>query len=93
MVYRDATASPEQHDHWNDNIIVQEGDATLLYGGTLGGATMSPGGEAGRGGTIAGGQTLDMHASDLITIPAGVPHQMILKPGTHFRFVVIKNRV
>jgi uncharacterized protein YjlB len=43
-------------------------------------------------GTLTGGQTLEMRAGDLITIPAGVPHQMILAPGTHLRFVVIKNR-
>jgi mannose-6-phosphate isomerase-like protein (cupin superfamily) len=93
VVYRDGTGSPEQHNHWNDNVIVQEGDATLVYGGTLSGATISANGEAGRGGAITGGQTLEMHPGDLVTIPAGIPHQMVLKPGTHFRFVVIKNRV
>ena len=92
VVYRDGTGSPEQHNHWNDNIIVQEGDAELVYGGTLNGTTITPGGEARRGGTLIGGQTLEMHPGDLITIPAGVPHQMVLKPGAHLRFVVIKNR-
>lgn len=93
VVYRDGTGSPEQHNHWNDNVIVQEGDATLVYGGTLNGTEITASGEARRGGTITGGQTLEMHPGDLITIPAGIPHQMVLKPGTHFRFVVIKNRV
>lgn len=54
VVYRDGTGSPEQHNHWNDNIIVQEGDATLLYGGTLDGTTISAGGEARRGEVSAG---------------------------------------
>jgi len=25
----------ELHDHWNDNIVVQQGEATLTYGGKM----------------------------------------------------------
>ncbi|HEX3753546.1 MAG TPA: hypothetical protein VHV26_00585 [Rhizomicrobium sp.] len=90
VVGRTKSGEPEFHSHWIDYIIVQHGEGTLTYGGTDTGATGH--GEM-RGGTINGGKSMDLHPGDYFEMPAGVWHQISLKPGTTaFRYMVIKIR-
>jgi hypothetical protein len=92
VVGRTRSGEPEFHPHWIDYIVIQHGDGTLTYGGTDTGSRDTGGGER-RGGTISGGTSRDIHAGDYFEVPAGVWHQIALKPGTNsFRYMVIKIR-
>lgn len=92
LVGRTETGEPEFHAHWIDYGIVQEGQGSLVYGGTDTNSRDTGNGEL-RGGTISGGVTHDLHPGDYFEIPAGQWHQITLKPGTKaFRYIVVKVR-
>jgi mannose-6-phosphate isomerase-like protein (cupin superfamily) len=80
----------EQHADWNDEIIIQEGDVQLDYGGTSLHAKPSGPGEM-LGDSIKGGQSVLMHPGDVVTIPAGMPHQMMIQTPT-MRYILLKTR-
>lgn len=88
-VRRDRSGELELHDRMNDIMLVQAGAADLLMGGRAEGARQVSPGEW-RGGSIVGGQTYHVAAGDVIWIPAGVPHQMLLKPAATFDYLAIK---
>lgn len=86
---RSTSGSPEVHDQWLDVTVVQAGRATLLTGGRVEGGSLTTPDEH-RGGKIIGGSSRRLGAGDLITIPAGVPHQYQLAPGDTIRYLTIK---
>jgi mannose-6-phosphate isomerase-like protein (cupin superfamily) len=89
LAYRSATGSAEVHEHEADIFVVQEGDSTILLGGKLvGGHTTKPG-EL-RGTSIDGGERKPLKTGDIIHIPAGVPHQILVTSGKPFTYFVIK---
>jgi len=81
----------EEHDFWNDYFVIQEGEGTLTYGGKEIGGKLTGMGEW-RGGKIEGGNTVSLHVGDLIVIPAGMPHLVMLQPGKNLRYLVFKAR-
>ncbi|HZS51888.1 MAG TPA: hypothetical protein VFA54_13560 [Bryobacterales bacterium] len=86
---RDVDGVPEIHAHLDDIFIVQDGEATLLYGGRIeGGEELRPGET--RGGRIVGGTMQKVAAGDMAVIPAGMPHQTIVSKGKSYTFMVIK---
>ncbi|MDB5694007.1 MAG: hypothetical protein JWO81_3070 [Alphaproteobacteria bacterium] len=89
IVRRDGPGEVEVHALLNDVIVVQAGTATLLAGGRVEGGRETAPNER-RGGTIAGGRSQALHPGDLVWIPAGIPHQMILKRGGSFTYVAVK---
>ena len=92
VVGRTQSGEPEFHSHWIDYIIVQRGDGTLTYGHMNTGAKDSGHGEM-RGGKITDGKSIDLHPGDYFEVPAGLWHQIALKPGTTaFRYMVVKIR-
>jgi mannose-6-phosphate isomerase-like protein (cupin superfamily) len=89
LAYRETTGSSEIHEHEVDIFFVQEGDATILTGGRMiGGHTTKPG-EL-RGTSIEGGTRQPMRTGDVIHIPAGVPHQLLIAPGKPITYFVVK---
>jgi len=63
----------EVHDKETDILYIQEGQATLVTGGTMvGGRQTGPGQH--RGTDVQGGETRHLQKGDVIVIPAGVPH-------------------
>lgn len=63
----------EVHDKETDLMYFTEGDATMVIGGTMvGGKEVSPGQH--RGTDITGGETIQVHPGDVVTVPPGVPH-------------------
>jgi len=81
----------ELHDHWNDNIVVQQGEATLTYGGKMtGGREIEPGNW--RGMAITGGESMTLHAGDVVVIPSGLPHLFSVEKGKSIRYLVFKSR-
>lgn len=88
---RSRNGSPEIHDEWIDVTIVQSGRASLLTGGRVEGSHLTSPGEH-RGGNIVDGRAQQLTAGDLVTIPAGIPHQYRLAPGDTIRYLTIKIR-
>jgi mannose-6-phosphate isomerase-like protein (cupin superfamily) len=89
LLRREQSSEAELHDAWDDLMLIQEGSATLLYGGVLSGARQTAPGEH-RGGEITAGTQQTISAGDLILLPAGVPHQVLLAPGESVTYLLIK---
>jgi mannose-6-phosphate isomerase-like protein (cupin superfamily) len=86
---RTASGGAEVHAHFDDVFVVTEGKATLITGGTvLDGKTGSDGETHGSG--IRDGVTQMIAAGDVVTIPAGTPHQLLVAPGESYSSIVIK---
>jgi mannose-6-phosphate isomerase-like protein (cupin superfamily) len=86
---RTANGGAEIHAHFDDVMLVMEGNATLITGGELIGAHEGPNGESGGSG-IRNGSAQVVTAGDLIHIPAGTPHQLLIAPGNRYSALVIK---
>ena len=86
---RDTSGVHERHEAFTDIFVVQRGRARLLYGGTVEGERPSSPGEW-RGGTIRGGTETEIKPGDIVVIPAGVPHHLLLQPGESFYYFVFK---
>jgi len=86
---RDTSGVPERHEQFTDIFVVQRGRARLLYGGTAEGERASPGGEW-KGGTIRSGTEAEIKPGDIVVIPAGIPHQLLLPPHESFYYFVFK---
>lgn len=81
---RNKPGQAETHMDWNDELVIQDGDVALTYGGTAINSKERTPGEW-LGDSIEGGKTVTMHAGDIVTIPAGMPHQMIISsPVMHY---------
>jgi hypothetical protein len=89
LAHREADGQPEEHETEVDVIMVQSGSATLLVGGTLvNGETVSP--HEKRNGTIQGGFRQKLGSGDVLRIPAGMPHQMLLDGSHEITYLVVK---
>ena len=89
LAHREADGKPELHETQADVFFVESGKATLVVGGKLEGAeTVSP--HEKRNGTILGGAKVALAAGDVVRIPAGVPHQLLLNGASEFTYFVVK---
>jgi mannose-6-phosphate isomerase-like protein (cupin superfamily) len=89
LAHREQTGSSEVHQHEADIFVVEEGQASILTGGTLVNAKTEKAGEM-RGSSIKGGERHALSTGDIIHIPAGVPHQLLIEKGKPFTYFVIK---
>src|SRR5580704_5596190 len=88
---RTKSGGGEAHAHFDDIMIVVDGAATEVTGGTVVDAQTGPDGET-RGISVAGGNAQPIAKGDIIHILAGTPHQMIVAPGGSIRYIVVKIR-
>lgn len=86
---RSSSGGAEVHAHYDDIFLVTDGQATLLTGGTVVGAKTDADGET-HGTRVEGGSSQNIAVGDLVHIPAGTPHQIIVAPGTSYCAIVIK---
>ena len=86
---RTASGGAEVHAHWDDVMIVEEGSATLITGGTVVDARTSADGET-HGARVENGESRTIRPGDVLTVRAGTPHQLILTPETVYGAVVVK---
>jgi mannose-6-phosphate isomerase-like protein (cupin superfamily) len=87
--HRDKDGRAELHRVKADVIVIQSGTATLVYGGeVIDPAATLPNEIQGSG--IKGGDRRTVSPGDIIEIPAGVPHQFLLAPGTQITYLVVK---
>jgi mannose-6-phosphate isomerase-like protein (cupin superfamily) len=89
LAHREGTGSSEIHEHEADLFVIEDGEGTLLRGGTLVHPREEKPGEL-RGTSIAGGERVHYAPGDIIHIPAGVPHQMLVEKGKHVTYFVMK---
>ena len=89
ILRRDASGGGETHQNWADVFVVQDGEATIVYGGTLENPTDAGNGET-RGTRHIGGKSQRVSAGDVLVIPPGVPHQTIVEPGKLFFTLIVK---
>ena len=86
---RDRTGEVEVHAKLADQFIVQQGTATVVIGGRVeGGRETAP--DERRGGEIIGGTPYPVGPGDVLWIPAGQPHQVVLPAGGAFTYIVAK---
>jgi mannose-6-phosphate isomerase-like protein (cupin superfamily) len=86
---RTASGGAEAHAHYDDIFVVTQGSATLITGGAIEDAQMDSDGETkGRG--IRNGRSQTIGKDDIVHIPAGTPHQLIIASGVVFSTIVVK---
>jgi mannose-6-phosphate isomerase-like protein (cupin superfamily) len=89
VAHREQTGSAEVHEQEADFFVVESGRGTLVTGGKVVNPKTEKAGEI-RGTSIEGGDRHPVAAGDIVHIPAGVPHQLLLDNGTTFNYFVIK---
>jgi uncharacterized RmlC-like cupin family protein len=89
ILRRDGSGTGEQHQNWTDVFVVQGGEATILYGGSMEDPKDTGNGEI-RGPKIIGGKSQKMAAGDVLVMPFGVPHQTVVEPGKSFFALIVK---
>jgi mannose-6-phosphate isomerase-like protein (cupin superfamily) len=89
LSFRSRDGEAEVHANFADLFCVLAGKATLVTGGTVSGARTIAPGET-RGASIEGGTRRKLRAGDLIHVPAGTPHQMLLVGDETITSLVMK---
>jgi len=91
LSFRARDGEAEQHANFADLFYVLSGQATLVTGGTVAGSRTIAPGEV-RGAAVEGGVRQELRAGDLIHVPAGVPHQVLVPGEKTFTAFVLKIR-
>jgi mannose-6-phosphate isomerase-like protein (cupin superfamily) len=86
---RSASGGAEVHAHYDDVFVVTEGTATLITGGTILDAKTGEDGET-KGSGIQNGTSHTVAKGDIVHVPAGTPHRLIIAPGVVLGAVVVK---
>ena len=89
IVHRDANGQAELHNTQADVMVIQTGHATIETGGTVVDGKDTAPNEV-RGSAIKGGVKHEVAPGDILNIPAGVPHQFFVAPGTSITYFVVK---
>lgn len=86
---RARSGEAELHKTKVDLIVIEQGSATLLYGGTIPDAHSTAPNEL-RGKSIQHGELRRLAPGDIVRIPAGTPHQFILEKGEEVVYFAVK---
>lgn len=89
LAFRQHSGGGELHQNFADIFFILDGRASVLTGGTLTGQKSSGPGEV-RGKSVEGGTRQEVKAGDVVHIPAGMPHQMLLAEGESVTYFVVK---
>ncbi len=89
LAHREGSGGAELHEKFADIFVVQSGDATVVAGGSIEGRHETGPGEI-RGTSVTGGERRRVGPGDVVHIPANTPHQMLLEPGHHITYFVVK---
>lgn len=86
---RDRSGQAELHKTKTDLLVIQDGAATLVFGGTIPSPRSSAPNEI-RGKSIVNGESRRLVPGDIIRIPAGTPHQFVLEKGQQITYFALK---
>jgi len=89
LLFRSRDGEAEMHERFADLFLVLAGKAILVTGGAIAGARTITPGET-RGTSIEGGARQTLRAGDMAHVPAGTPHQMLVKAEEPFTALVMK---
>ena len=89
VLHREGSGQAEIHEKLSDFFIVRSGQAEILVGGKSIDAKPTAAGET-RGTRVEGGTRYKLAPGDVIYIPAGVPHQVLIENGKEINAIVIK---
>ena len=90
MVHREpGPGFSESHAEWADVYFVTSGSATIVTGGTIIDVSEGDPGEV-RGTGIAGGTRHRISAGDVVHIPVGVPHHVLVEEGDQITYFIFK---
>ena len=89
LSFRSRDGEVEVHERFADLFCVLAGKATLVTGGVVNGARSIAPGET-RGVSIDGGARQTLRAGDVAHVPAGTPHQMLVRAEDTFTALVMK---
>ena len=89
VFHREGSGQSEAHEKLADFLIVRSGEGAILVGGKSIDAKETAPGET-RGKRVEGGTRYKLTPGDVIYIPAGVPHQVIVENGKQLNAMVIK---
>jgi len=79
----------ESHADWADVYFVTAGNASLVFGGTIVDAEETEPGEF-RGTMIENGTLQRLAEGDVVHIPAGTPHHVLVEPGEQITYFILK---
>ena len=86
---RSKSGMAELHKTKTDLIVIQQGSATLVFGGRIPKAQVGAPNEM-RGTSIEGGESRKVGPGDIIRIPAGTAHQFVLEKGQSVAYFAVK---
>jgi mannose-6-phosphate isomerase-like protein (cupin superfamily) len=89
LAFRSRSGGAELHRDFADMFVILAGHTTLITGGTIEGAHATGEGET-RGAGIVGGTRQELKAGDVVHIPAGLNHQMLVAEGETVTYFVTK---
>jgi mannose-6-phosphate isomerase-like protein (cupin superfamily) len=89
LIRRDKTGITEVHMAFNDIIIVKSGHAKITVGGQVSGNTEEQPTEW-RGGDITGGKDYPLSPGDVLFIPAGMPHRVLVAAKASVTYLAVK---
>lgn len=89
LAFRNRSGAGELHQNFADVFFIVDGRATLVTGGEMAEPKTTAPGET-RGTSVKGGSRQALNAGDVVHIPAGMPHQMILDDGATVTYFVVK---
>jgi mannose-6-phosphate isomerase-like protein (cupin superfamily) len=90
LVTRDKVGDTELHLEGIDNLVVLDGEATLVYGGDMKDARMITEGEFHGSSLLGDTKSVEIKKDDIIQIPAGMAQWIKPHPGGHIRYVVFR---
>jgi mannose-6-phosphate isomerase-like protein (cupin superfamily) len=89
---RTAPSAVEQHNEWDDILIVQAGRGEIRHGGPWRDARNRYQGER-RGGSLEDPVTVQIGPGDVVRIPAGEPHRILPVGDDPLSYLVVKVRI
>ncbi len=87
LAKRTESGHTEKHMNYDEELVMQEGDVLLTYGGDGVHARQTRPGEW-QADSITGGKTVEMHPGDIVVIPANTWHLEVLK-SPRMRYVLM----
>jgi mannose-6-phosphate isomerase-like protein (cupin superfamily) len=89
LAFRNRNGGGELHQNYADLFYILDGHVTLMTGGEVVDQKTTAPGEI-RGTAVKGGMPQELKAGDVVHIPAGTPHQMLVPDGSTVTYFVVK---
>jgi mannose-6-phosphate isomerase-like protein (cupin superfamily) len=89
LAFRNRSGGAEVHQNFADFFYIVDGQASVVTGGDVVDSKAAAPGEI-RGSSVKGGTQQPVKTGDVVHIPAGMPHQMMVAEGQTVTYFVVK---